>query len=197
MTNYAYPQTSTMALDYFYSNLKSFLPVVCCEAWGKLRSIGRWPVWLGRGTEHSLISRCRRSWRSPSCRVSVKKYWWFYFAFSFSTRFPPARPSCLHTHSLSWLGLGNQVGSTSDHLTTYYLPSTQKDQSTMRAELTGIIANIGWGKCNMRASSKGRYWWVDNITHYWIKHQGFFLLTAISWLGLYWTRYKAVRLKTR
>ena len=82
MTNFAYLKTSTMALDYFYSNLKSFLPVVCCEAWGKLRSIGRWPIWLGRGTEHSLISRCRRSWRSPSCRVSVKKYWWNFFAFS-------------------------------------------------------------------------------------------------------------------
>ena len=40
------------------------------------------------------------------------------------------------TDWLSWLGLGDQVGSTNDHLANRYLPSTLKDWSTMRAELT-------------------------------------------------------------
>ena len=63
--------------------------------------------------------------------------------------------SHFRTDWLSWLGLGNQVGSTTDHITNCYLPSTLKDWSVMRAELTGIIANRGWGKCNLTASSKG------------------------------------------
>ena len=44
------------------------------------------------------------------------------------------------------------MGSTPDNFATCYLPSTPKDQSTMGAELTGIIANRGRGKYNMRAS---------------------------------------------
>ena len=46
-----------------------------------------------------------------------------------------------HTDWLSWLGLSNQVDSTTDHLTNCYLPSTPKDRSTMKAELTRVIAN--------------------------------------------------------
>ena len=57
---------------------------------------------------------------------------------SLSTRFPSARPACLHfrTDWLSRLRLSNQVGSTTDHLANCYLPSTPEDQSTMTAELT-------------------------------------------------------------
>ena len=44
--------------------------------------------------------------------------------------------SHFHTDLLSRLGLDNQVASTSDHLANCYLPSTPKDQSTMRTELT-------------------------------------------------------------
>ena len=44
--------------------------------------------------------------------------------------------SHLHTDWLLRLWLGNQVGSTNDHLANCYLPSTPKNWSTMRAELT-------------------------------------------------------------
>ena len=61
-----------------------------------------------------------------------------FFSTSLSTRFPSVRPSGLHfrTDWLSRLGLSNQVDSTTDHLTDCYLPSTPKDRSTMKAELT-------------------------------------------------------------
>ena len=62
----------------------------------------------------------------------------------FEKRFPrPLLPtlllSCLLasyfcTDRLSWLGLGNQAGSTTDHLANSNLPSTPKDRSTLRAE---------------------------------------------------------------
>ena len=57
---------------------------------------------------------------------------------SLSTRFPSVRHSCINfrTNRLSRLGLSNQVDSTTDHLINCYLPSTLKDQSTMKAELT-------------------------------------------------------------
>ena len=64
---------------------------------------------------------------------------------------PDLLASYFRTNWLSWLWLGNQVGSTNDHLANCYQLSTPKDQSTMRAELTGLIVNRGWGKCNMRA----------------------------------------------
>ena len=67
---------------------------------------------------------------------------------------PGLLASHFSTDWLSWLELGNQVGSTTNHLPNYYLPTTLKDQSTVRPELTGIIAKRGWGKCNMRASSE-------------------------------------------
>ena len=65
-----------------------------------------------------------------------------FFPSSITTRFPPAIPSCLyfHTDILSWPGLGNQMGSTTNHPTYSNLPSTLKDQSMMRAELTGLYA---------------------------------------------------------
>ena len=61
-----------------------------------------------------------------------------FFPLPFSTRFPLSDISCLHfrTDWLSRLGLGNQVGSTTDHLANCYLPSTPKDRSTMKEELT-------------------------------------------------------------
>ena len=62
----------------------------------------------------------------------------FFFPLPFSTRFPLSNLSCLHfrTDWLSRLGLGNQVGSTTDHLANCYLPSTPKDRSMMKEELT-------------------------------------------------------------
>ena len=42
--------------------------------------------------------------------------------------------SHFHTDWLLWLGLGNQVGSTTDHLANWYLPSTPKGWSMTRAE---------------------------------------------------------------
>ena len=49
--------------------------------------------------------------------------------FLFPLPFSPTRPSCLSfpTDWLSRLGLGNQEGSTIDHFSNYYLPSTLKD----------------------------------------------------------------------
>ena len=44
--------------------------------------------------------------------------------------------SHFRTDWLSWLGLGNQVGSPYDHLANCHLPSTPKEPSTMRVELT-------------------------------------------------------------
>ena len=64
-----------------------------------------------------------------------------FFPLLFSTRFPLSVPSCLHfrTDWLSRLGLGNQVGSTTDHLANCYLPSTPKDQSMMKEEQTEYL----------------------------------------------------------
>ena len=45
------------------------------------------------------------------------------------------------TDWLSCLGLGNLVGSTTDQLAKYDLPSTPKDRSVMWAELTGVSTN--------------------------------------------------------
>ena len=61
-----------------------------------------------------------------------------FFHFPFLPAFPLSDLSCLHfrTNWLSRLGLGNQVGSTTDHLANCYLPSTPKDRSTMKEELT-------------------------------------------------------------
>ena len=39
--------------------------------------------------------------------------------------------SHFHTDWLSWLGLGNQVGLTTDYQISYYLPSTLRDLSTI------------------------------------------------------------------
>ena len=62
----------------------------------------------------------------------------FFSTSPFSTRFPLSDLSCLHfcTDWLSRLGPSNQVGSTTDHLANCYLPSTPKDRSTMKEELT-------------------------------------------------------------
>ena len=62
----------------------------------------------------------------------------------FPTSLLPAFPcqiflaSHFHTYRLSQLGLGYQVGSTTDHL-FYYIHRTPKDQSTMRAELNCLF----------------------------------------------------------
>ena len=77
-------------------------------------------------------------WKTGSItRRSSKRNTGLYMAFSllicchffplpFSTCFPLSDLSCLHfcTDWLSRLGLGNQVGSTTDHLANCYLPST-------------------------------------------------------------------------
>ena len=54
---------------------------------------------------------------------------------------PDLLASRFRTDWLSQLGLGNQDGSTTDHLANFCLPSTLRDGSKMRAELSGIIAN--------------------------------------------------------
>ena len=88
-------------------------------------------------------------------RMTDKGYVFFLFPFYPLSSCQTSLASHFPTDWLSWLGLGNQVGSTTDHLTNYYLPSTLRDRSTMRAELTGVIANRGWGKCYKRTSSEG------------------------------------------
>ena len=61
------------------------------------------------------------------------------FSTSLSSRFSSCQTflaSHFRTDWLSQMELGNQVGSTNDHLANRYLPSTPKDGSTIRAELT-------------------------------------------------------------
>ena len=64
-----------------------------------------------------------------------------FFPLPFSTCFPLSDLSCLHffTDWLSRLGLGNNVGSTTDHLANCYLPSTPKDRSRMKEELIEVV----------------------------------------------------------
>ena len=51
------------------------------------------------------------------------------------------------TNWLSWLELGNQVGSTTDHLTDHYLHSTPKDRSTISNPSINIIFNLPISQC--------------------------------------------------
>ena len=80
----------------------------------------------------------------PSCRIGIVHR---FFPTYLTTRFPPVRPflpSHFCTDWLSWLGLGNQVGSTTDHLINCYLPSSPKDRSTM--SLNWVIYKL-WSSC--------------------------------------------------
>ena len=64
------------------------------------------------------------------------------------------------------------MGSSTDQLANYYLPSTPNGQSTMRAEVTGIIVNRGLGQCNIRVrawafySTLGERAWLENLNFF-------------------------------
>ena len=60
---------------------------------------------------------------------------------------PDLLASHFRTDWLSWLGLGNQVGSTTDHLNNYYLPSTLKDRSTL------ICTLELWSRCSSHCTT--------------------------------------------
>ena len=75
---------------------------------------------------------------NPNQNLVIKCEFEFFFHFPF---YPLSScqtflASHFRTDWLSRLGLGNQVGSTTDHLANCYLPSTPKDRSTMKEELT-------------------------------------------------------------
>ena len=91
--------------------------------------------------------------KKPYSKESLQYKFWLYVAI-FSPlpyyRFSSYQTVlCLISAPTDFLDWGQyQVGSTTDHLS-----STLKDQSTMRAELTGVIA----GECNMRALTGGTH----------------------------------------
>ena len=62
-------------------------------------------------------------------QVCGMTFLFFHFPFYPLSSFRPFLPS-FHTDWISRLGLGNQVGSNTDHLSNCYLPSTPKDRST-------------------------------------------------------------------
>ena len=118
----------------------------------------------------AITSRCKLQRIDPWCRASTlcralnrAHIDFFLSSTSLSTRFPPVRPflaSHFHTDWLSWLGLGNQEGSTNDHLANRYLPSTPKDQSMMRAESSPrwpLWPSSTWSCCS--SSRVVRLWW--------------------------------------
>ena len=85
--------------------------------------------------------------RTVIIRVTPLKKIFFHFPFWVLSSCQTILASHYRTNWLSWLGLSNQVGSTTDHLNNWYLPSTPKDLRTMKLPLKRflILCHISTG----------------------------------------------------
>ena len=99
-----------------------------------------WKFWV-RNLECCFIIPWRPWYLSPSRYLILQIKVSTLIQNIFSPHYPLSCGSVFST--ASWLELGSQVGSTTDHLSSFCLIQHTEDLSTMRAEPAAVIANSG------------------------------------------------------